>query len=245
MSTCNRCGESPVHSIDSCLRAAVSRIAALEQAQGRSARAWHEKMGLPEPDAEEAQRNVDRETGRPTPSTPEPRVDLRWNSDGTLDEALVYVGGAVVAHLEQMDRDQWWLSFHGVSINLSSRKPILAHVEDEREPPEDPGIATIKRVVAGAEAIKRKYDGPAPEPTDEDREAARVVAMEFVERGYYRDRCADDIAAALARARAEGAAARDAELRALAASWKRVEHRDCAAALLRTLEPERSADAAR
>ena len=39
-------------------------------------------------------------------------VELRRNEDGTLDEALLYVDGACVFHLEQLNESEWYLGLH-------------------------------------------------------------------------------------------------------------------------------------
>lgn len=76
------------------------------------------------------------ECGNPLPPQVGPRVELRKNDDGTLDEFLIYVGDTCVYHLEQMDDDHWWMAAYlgdeRVTVSLSARGKITATVEDER-----------------------------------------------------------------------------------------------------------------
>jgi len=58
-------------------------------------------------------------------------VELRYNDDGSLDEAV-----GPQFHLEQMDTDQWILILHDargeVRIELSSGEWIVVTVNDDR-----------------------------------------------------------------------------------------------------------------
>ena len=65
-------------------------------------------------------------------------VELRYNDNGTLDEAIIYINGVCVYHLEQMDDGYWWMGLESdkgqVHINLATKKKahIVADVIDER-----------------------------------------------------------------------------------------------------------------
>jgi len=76
------------------------------------------------------------ECGNPLPPQVGPRVELRKNDDGTLDEFLIYVGDTCVYHLEQMNDDHWWMAAYlgdeRVTVSLSARGKITATVEDRR-----------------------------------------------------------------------------------------------------------------
>lgn len=54
-------------------------------------------------------------------------IEIRNNADGTLDEIV-----APGFHLEQMADGHWWMEIGGVHVNLHSKKPIEAIVNDER-----------------------------------------------------------------------------------------------------------------
>lgn len=94
----------------------------------------HEKCHVPELEA--ALKNINSRL----PVT----VEIRCNSDGTLDEVVASVAGQHVFHLEQQDNHAWWMRVttgedgEGVSVNLytkTHRGPaprIHAFVDDER-----------------------------------------------------------------------------------------------------------------
>lgn len=186
-----------------CGAESLDRVEALEQ--GRESKAGVAEMANARTACSEGGTAVPDVVGSsPTPGTPSPRVELRWNDDKTLDEALVYVGDHCVAHLEQMDSNYWWLGLgRDVRINLHSKKRIGAAVEDglEHQPSPSPS---------------------APEPTEADREDAAFSTMANILAfgpcewpGNSMDRAKDEIARALARARAEGRREREEELRRL------------------------------
>jgi hypothetical protein len=62
-------------------------------------------------------------------------TEVRLNDEGKLDEVV----GNGAFHLEQMDRDHWWMYLDGVHVYLTSKDTIKATLVDEREgkPPTD------------------------------------------------------------------------------------------------------------
>jgi hypothetical protein len=57
--------------------------------------------------------------------------EIRLNDDGNLDEI---VANNVPVHLEQMDKDHWFLSIGEIQLWLTSKKKITVYYEDNREP---------------------------------------------------------------------------------------------------------------
>ena len=59
----------------------------------------------------------------------EESVEIRYNSDGTLDEVV----GTGLFHLEQMDTNKWWMELStDVHVWLTAKGKITATVYDER-----------------------------------------------------------------------------------------------------------------
>ncbi len=68
-------------------------------------------------------------------------MDIRLNEDGTLDEIV----GEGRFQLEQMDRDQWFLSLGGVRLMLATNSE--AHI-----------VATPNETLTWREALKPHQD---------------------------------------------------------------------------------------